>query len=515
MAESLVIGIDSSTTACKAIAWNATGQAVGEGRATYPTLQPRPTWYEQDAELWWSSLCGALKGLFESIDPRQVEALCITNQRESFVPVDGEGKPVRNAILWNDERCLKQVSFLEGAVGGEALHAITGKPLSMTPALPKMIWLAQNEPDFLPRIQKFLEPHAFLVHRLTGEFRTSLASADPMGLIDMRERRWAEDLIRELGFRRDQFPELDEPGEIAGRLSPEAATATGLPAGLPIVAGGGDGQCAGLGANVTDTARAYLIMGTAVIGGAYSGEYKTSRAYRTLNAPIPGVFYLETCLKGGVFTVAWFIERFAGELKKPRLSVSPEELLEAAAAEVPPGSLGLMLVPYWHNVMSPYWDPAASGITIGWHGAHGPAHFYRAILEGIAFEQRLAGDGLIEAQEQAFKEYVILGGGSKSDLWCEIMSDVTGLPIVRSATVEATCLGAGILAAAASGWYEDIFTAAEAMTATTDTFRPDPGRLRTYDRLFREVYRPLFPAVQPLVDRLTELTHEALGLNGS
>jgi xylulokinase len=461
--------------------------------------------------MWWDRLCIALKRLFESIDPSQVEALCITNQRETFVPVDGEGIPVRNAILWNDERCLKQVSYLEETVGGEKLHTVTGKPLSMTPALPKMIWLAQNEPQILPRIRKFLEPHAFLVHRLTGEFRTSLASADPMGLIDMEERRWAEDLIRELGFSRDQFPELDEPGEITGRVSPRAATATGLRAGLPVVAGGGDGQCAGLGANVTDTDCAYLIMGTAVIGGAFSGQYKTSRAYRTLNAPLPGGYYLETCLKGGVFTVAWFIEKFAGELAKPWLSVSPEELLEGAAAEIPPGSLGLVLVPYWHNVMSPYWDPAASGVPIGWHGAHGPAHFYRAILEGIAFEQRLAGDGLIEAQEKPFKEYVILGGGSRSDLWCQIMSDITGLPIARSATAEATCLGAGILAAAALGWYENINKAAEAMTATTDTFQPDPERSKVYDRLYREVYRPLFPAVQPLVDRLTELTHESLG----
>jgi xylulokinase len=253
-------------------------------------------------------------------------------------------------------------------------------------------------------------------------------------------------------------------------------------------------------------------MGTAVIGGAYSETYSANRAYRTLNAPIPGIFYLETCLKGGVFTVAWFVERFAGDLAKPWLSMSPEELLEGAAAEIPPGSLGLMLVPYWHNVMSPYWDPAATGVTVGWHGAHGPAHLYRAILEGIAFEQRLAGDGLIEAQDNAFGEYVILGGGSKSDLWCQIMSDITGLPIVRSATAEATSLGAGILAATAAGWYEDIRKAADAMTSTTDTFEPDPGRRKIYDRLFREVYRPLFPAVQPLVDRLTELTHENLGL---
>jgi sugar (pentulose or hexulose) kinase len=511
MAESLVVGVDSSTTACKAIGWNPSGQAVGEGRASYPTLQPEPTWYEQDAEVWWTSLCAALKELLRKIEPAQLEALCITNQRESFVPVDEEGRPLRNAILWNDERCLRQLYFLEKVVGGERLHTITGKPLSMTPALPKMIWLVQNEPDVVSRCQKFLEPHAFLVRRLTGEYRTSLASADPMGLVDMKARKWSEDLIRELGFKGEQFPELAEPGEIVGRISTDAASATGLPVGLPVVAGGGDGQCAGLGTNVTGPDRAYLIMGTAVIGGAFSQEYRTDRAYRTLNAPIPGVFYLETCLKGGVFTVGWFIERFASELNKPWLSLSPEELLERAAAEIPPGSLGLMLVPYWHNVMSPYWDPAASGITVGWHGAHGPAHLYRAILEGIAFEQRLAGNGLMEALDHPFKEYAILGGGSKSNLWCQIMSDITGLRIVRSATTEATCLGAGILAAAESGWYRDIYAAAEAMTSASDSFEPDRERGRIYERLYTEVYRFLFPAVQPLVDRLTELTHDTLG----
>ena len=156
--------------------------------------------------------------------------------------------------------------------------------------------------------------------------------------------------------------------------------------------------------------------------------------------------------------------------------------------------------------MSPYWDPTATGITIGWTGAHGREHLYRAILEGIAFEQRLAGEAVMKVLGQPFAEYVTMGGGSRSKLWCQIMADVTGVPIARSTTAEATCLGAGIMAAAAVGWYADAFDAAAAMTDIADRFTPNPETGQIYDQLFNEVYKPLFPTIQPLINRLTELT---------
>lgn len=503
----LVIGIDSSTTACKAIAWDRNGRAVGEGRASYPLLSPEPTWREQNADHWWTGTCTALKELCSQVDAGQVEALCITHQRESFVPVDNNGRPLRNAILWLDERSRAQVAHMEQVLGRDRLHRLTGKPPSMTQSLPKIIWLIQHEPELVGRAHKFLDVQAFHIYHLTGNFRTSLASADPMSLVDMAGQAWAVGLMEELGLRLDQFAELVPPGTIIGHVSAAAAAATGLPSGLPVVAGAGDGQCAGLGANAVGEGRAYLNLGTAVVSGAFSAEYLTDRAFRTLYAPVPGAYFLETVLRGGVFTIGWFVEKFASDLQNSWLPLSPEEMLEAAAAKVPPGSLGLMLVPYWNNVMSPYWDPAASGITIGWNGSHGREHFYRAIMEGIAFEERLVGDAVMAAMNQPFKEYVVMGGGSRSRLWCQITADVTGVPIVRSTTSEVTCLGAGILAAAAAGWYPDIKSTAAAMTSTTDCFNPNPETQAIYDRLYQEVYRPLFPAIQPLVDRLTALTH--------
>ncbi|HHY54249.1 MAG TPA: xylulose kinase [Chloroflexi bacterium] len=504
--EPLVIGIDSSTTACKAIAWDRRGRAVAEGRASYPLLQPEPAWHEQNAEDWWAGACKALRECISQIDARQVQAIAITHQRESFVPVDSEGRPLRNAILWSDERSRAQVEELEARFGRDELHRLTGKPPSMTQSLPKVLWLLEHEPETVLRAHKILDVQAFLVHRLTGHYRTSLASADPMGLVDLVNRRWASELIQALGLHVSQFADMAEPGAVLGQVTATAARATGLPEGLPVVAAAGDGHCAGLGANATVPGRAYLNLGTAVVSGVISADYPCDRAFRTLIAPVPGYYFAEHVLRGGVFTIGWFVERFASDLRNTWLPLSPEELLEAAAAKLPPGAGGLMLVPYWNNVMNPYWDPAASGIVIGWTGAHGREHLYRAILEGIAYEQRLVGDAMMTAVEQRFTEYVTMGGGSRSKLWCQIVADVTGVPVLRSTSTEATCLGAGILAATAVGWHPDVRAAADAMTATAERFTPQPDIQARYDCLYREVYQPLFPTVQPLVDRLTALT---------
>jgi sugar (pentulose or hexulose) kinase len=506
VARRYVIGVDSSTTSCKAIAWDRSGRAAAEGRSAHPTRNPRPGWYEQDAELWWSSLCSALGELFRKISPSRVEALCISNQRETIVAVDRKGFPLRPAILWLDERCRSQLEFIARTVEPEQLHRITGKPLSKVPSLPKLLWIAQSEPEIFGRCGKFLEAHAFLVHRLTGKYRTSLACADPVGLVDMRSDGWAVELIEQFGFRQDQFPELARPGEIIGSVTSSAASRTGLPEGLPVVAGAGDGQCAGLGADVTGPELAYLILGTGVIGGFYSDSYRTDRAYRTLYAPLPESYYLETVIKGGVFTVAWFVEKFASESNKPGSGSSVEQLLEQRANGVPAGSEGLLLVPYWLSAMNPFWDPDASGSIIGWNGSHGPEHFYRAILEGIAFEQRLAVEQVYFSGVRDFEEYRAVGGGSRNALWCQIFADICGRPVATLASPEATALGAGMLAATAAGWFPDCRKAATAMSAQGRRWVPDSKNREIYERMYTEVYRSMFPTIRPLSDRLSEIT---------
>lgn len=508
----LVIAVDSSTTASKAVVWDRTGRVVAEGRATFPLLNPRPGWYEQRADDWWTSTALALRTATAQIDARRLAAICITHQRESFVPVDDQCRPIRDAILWLDERSRAQVAAIDGRVGKQRIHDITGKPVAMTPSLYKILWLQEHEPEVLRRAYKFMDTHAFLVWHLSGQWKTSWSCADPMGLVDMRSWTWATGLMRELELDPAQYVELVAPGAVLGEISAAAAQVTGLPAGLPLIAGAGDGQSAGLGANITRSGQAYLNLGTAVVSGAHAEEYAADLAFRTLGSPIAGAYTLETLIRGGTFTVSWFVERFAKDVANVALPLSVEDVLETAARRVPPGSLGLMLVPYWNGVTNPYWDGGATGITVGWNGSHGREHFYRAILEGMAYEQRLGTEGVERALGHAIDEYIVLGGGSKSPLWCQIIADVTGKRVTRSATAEATCLGAGILASVAAGWYPDAHTAAAAMTHTGPVYEPQPATQQIYDRLYREVYQGLFPALQASLGRLTELTQgEAAG----
>jgi xylulokinase len=500
----LVLGVDCSTTASKVIAWDRHGKALAEGRALLREIRPRPLYSEQAAEGWWDATAEALANLMKSITPDRIVGLCITHQRESYAPVDENNHSLRNAILWDDGRAQKQLDELGERFGHEELHRRTGRGPSLTQAFPKLLWLVQNEPQVAQRAHKFIDVHGFLVQRLTGAWTTSLASADSFGLTEVKDDAWAEDLITGIGLRPDQFCTTVKPGTIIGEVSAEAAQVTGLPPGVPVVAGLGDGQGACLGAGVTSLSRASLNLGTAVTGGPVSDRYITDPSCRTMYAGAPGTFLLEECLRGGMATMTWFMRNFGDTLE----TKADFDRYEAAAREVGVGAGGLMLVPYFNGVMSPHWDGSATGIIVGWHAGHTREHLFRAIEEGISFEFRQAMNGIETATGQPIGEYVILGGGSNSDLWCQIMADVLGKTVTRAQTVEATNLGAGILAAYGVGWYGSVEDAAAAMTDVAEQFEPDDRAAALYDTLFNDVYKPLFPAIQPNLARLAQIRDE-------
>ena len=508
ISEPLVIGLDSSTTACKAIVVDPRGNVVAGGQASLPMIRPRSGWHEQPADSWWEAACQALQQAVAQVDAKRLAALCVAAQRETFVVTDEAGHPLDHALLWLDERCRDLLPEIDRQYGRERIHQETGKPLSANLSLGKLYWLRKERPALLSPNARILDVHGFLAHRLTGRFATSWGCADPMGLFDMRSNSWNEPLIQAIGLRAEQFPEALPVGSLVGEVHGDAARWTGLPAGLPLFAGLGDGQAAGLGARAVEQGEAYLNLGTAIVSGTLSRRYLVKRAFRTMIGGIPGSYLLETVLLGGAYTITWFIENFAG-IRKAEFSSerSPEEMLEAAASQIQPGSAGLTLVPYWNGAMNPYWDAGASGIMVGWRGIHGVAHFYRAILEGIAFEQRLHNEGIEDATGQPLRRMIAVGGGARSPLWCQIIADITGKPVFRAGVSEATALGAAILAAAGVGLYPDVLSAALTMARVDPhPFQPEPERRAFYERLYQDVYRHLFPALQNHLDALADLT---------
>ncbi|HLV20787.1 MAG TPA: FGGY family carbohydrate kinase [Polyangiaceae bacterium] len=497
----LVLSVDCSTTACKAIVWDAAGGEVASGRQGFPLLNPVPDGYEQDAGDWSSALFAAIGEAVRQLTPerrRAIRALGLTHQRETFVLTDRGGQPLLPAVVWMDSRCRRHVELAQARLDPDEIHRISGKPVCTTPSLYKLMFLLAEHPEVARQAPMVLDVHGYLAFALTGRFATSLASADPTGLIDMQARDWSPELLELAGIGRAQLAELFAPGAVFGVLQPDAATRCDLPPGLPVVAGAGDGQAAGLGAGISGPGRAYLNLGTAIVSGVLSRTYTTDRAFRTMYGALPDSYFLETDLKGGTFTLGWLVEtlleRDGSELAR----------LEQQARALPPGAGGLLLLPYFNAVMNPYWDDDASGAILGLDGSHGPAHLLRAALEGIALEQRLHSRAVEAASGVPIDELVVMGGGSESDLFCQIVADVLDRRIVRARSAQATSLGAAILAASAAGLHPDIAAATRAMTADGDAFEPGPHR-EIYDRLFNEAYVGLYPALKNTMHALKRL----------
>jgi sugar (pentulose or hexulose) kinase len=499
----LVIGIDSSTTATKAVAWRRDGTLAGEGRGPIPLSSPANNRYEQDPEDWWRSTCEALRELLRGIDAQRVAAVAISNQRETFVPLNGQGVPVRPAIVWLDQRCDKEVEWLTAKVGAERIHQITGKPPDMAPVAYRIALMLRWENNLFRATRMFADVHAYLVWRLTGAFRTSWASADPLGLLDMKRKTWSPEVLAAVDLDPARLPELAAPGSVVGQVGESAAEATGLARGTLIVAGGGDGQAAGLGVNVLVPWRAYLNLGTAVVSGTYSPEHLTDMAWRTMGSCSGEGYIFETSLRTGTFLVDWLARQVC---QAPPEDKGIYQRLEAEAAAVPPGSDGLLTLPYWGAVMTPYWDPKARGCFIGFTASHRLGHIYRSLLEGIALEQALV-TGMIEQRTGTeVREFVAIGGGAASDLWCQIIADASGKTVRRSATVEASSLGAAVCAAVGAGWYPSSAAAAEAMCGKiTRCTEPSPSGRERYTELL-DIYQRIYPQLRDTFSRLAGFT---------
>ena len=292
MKTDLVIGLDSSTTTTKAIAWDRRGRAVAEGRAGVPMSNPKAGWFEQDVADWWTAAVTAIRHLLDQVDTRRVAAIAIANQRETFGLFDDDGNALRPATLWLDERSRAEVEMLSEQLGAETIHRISGKPVDTIPCLYRCLWFKRHMPDIWSKTRKVAEPHAYLTHKLTGDWATSTASADPMGLLDMEEMDWSDTLLSAVGLQRDQVSSLRRPGTLLGSVTDGAAKACGLRQGLPVIAAGGDGQCAGTGTNVFGEGRAYVNLGTAIVSGSYGDAYRYDLAFRTMTAAAEQRLYL-------------------------------------------------------------------------------------------------------------------------------------------------------------------------------------------------------------------------------
>jgi sugar (pentulose or hexulose) kinase len=500
MKPEVVVGIDSSTTATKAIAWDFSGKNLSEGSGPIRLYSPQLNYYEQNPDDWWRSIAESLQMLTSRIDKERITALAIANQRETFVGLNKDGEPVRPAIIWLDERCKSHVDKFAAVIGEDRIHQITGKPKDYAPVVYRLAWMKENEKDLFRKVARFCDVHTYLVYKLTGHYKTSWASADPMGILDLENKVWCREILSQLDITPQQLPEAYPPGTVLGYVTKGAAEVTGLKTGTRVVAGGGDGQAAGLGVNALQSDRVYLNLGTAIVSGTFAKNYIIDRSFRTIASCAANGYYCETSLRSGTFLIDWFIQQVLKIVPAQERNIYFQ--LEEEARQIEPGSEGLMVLPYWNAVMNPYWDPDVRGCIIGLSSGHNRGHLYRAILEGIAMEQSLASKAVEKATGERTEEFALIGGGARSELWRQIIADTSGKKVLNMSSEEASSLGAGISAAVAAGWFPSFEEAAKNMVHVKGITEPITHNAERYHNQLNR-YREIYPAIRNISKRGT------------
>ena len=475
---SLVIGVDSSTTSTKAIVVDATGAVLTQGKAEFGMQTPRVDFYEQDPRDWWRSTDAAIAdaiGQLSDADKARITHLCCTIQRQTFALVDESGEALRPGILWLDGRAPAQVR----RIGTEHIHQLTGFQPDVTPSVYKIAWLRDNEPDVLDKAFKVVGVHAYLVHALTGRWVDSAAAADSLGLFNMAALTWSQEMLDIVGLREDQLCELVPAASVLDTIKSEITQGWGLSQPVQLVASCGDGQAAALGVGAIGLDEAYLNMGTALVAGVHSPTYEHAGVFRTDAAGIPGQYVLEIVQNSGAYLAGWFREK----LGDPALGGRPDPALDEAASQVAVGCGGLVTLPYWNAVQSPFWDPFAHGAIVGLAGSYGRAELYRSLLEGISIEMARNFAGLQETTGVPLKTVTVVGGGQRSPLWRQIMTDAIGLPLTESPTEEVSAMGAAVMAMAATGEFSSLADAAKAMAVHGSTSEPNMANHEIYREL--------------------------------
>ena len=508
----LVIAIDSSTTATKAIVVDTEGKVLALGRQDIDLLSPEQGFGEHDPRQWWTSTRDAVAQALAQLTPAEKERIAafgITHQRESFAPFTADGTPLRNGILWLDIRAADQIL----RYGTPEIHQLSGKPADVTPAIYKMAWVKEHQPDLWASAEKITTVSGYIAFCLTGKWVDSTACSDSLGLFDIAKLDYDDGLLQIAGVRREQMADLVKPGQTLGALKPELAKEWGI-AEIPIVAGCGDGQAAGVGAAAVTPDVAYLNMGTAVNAGVTSPEYQFGQVYRTLAGGIPDTYILEVLQSSGNYLATWFRRA----LGKPELVGAPDPELEALAAARTPGSGGLVTLPYWNAVQSPYWEPVARGAVVGWRGTHGKGSMYRSLLEAICIEMSRSLHAMEEATGVKLTAVRGMGGGLRSPLWRQIMTDAIGLPITGCKEEEISALGAAVIAMSSTGVFGDtsIATAAQKMAQFTDKSEPNMDEHEVYAEL-GEIQGRLYSNLKETNDLLHEFAkrHPDAELSGA
>ncbi len=490
------VGIDVSTTASKALVMDEQGSMIAVQSHPHSLSTPRPLWSEQDPEDWWRASSQAIRDVLKQIPPEQVAAIGLTGQMHGLTALDAGGRPLRPAILWNDQRSGPQCHTITERVGAKHLYELIGTIMLPGFTAPKIVWVHDHEPEIFAEIAHVLLPKDYVRFKLSGAYVTDVADGSGFALMDIRNRTWSDEMLAACGIARAWLPELCESPDVSAYVSEEGAAATGLKVGTPIVGGAGDQPATGVGSGIVAKGQVSMTIGTSGVAYAISDRYSPEPDGRlhTFCGPIPGTWFHMGVMLSAAGSLRWLHDELAPNVSYDDLNRQVESVVR--------GSLGLLFAPYLTGERNPHPDPYARGAFVGLTLRHGLAHMARAVMEGVAFGMRDLLE-LLRSLGLDPQRAVVSGGAVNSAVWSQLMTDIAGIPLYTINTTEGAAFGAAILASVGAGAWPDVATACNQLVRPVDEMQPDPAGVAEYERLY-PTFRQLYPALQATFAALAE-----------
>ncbi len=484
-----LLGVDLGTSGVKALLINVQGTVVASASESYPLYTPQPLWAEQDPDDWWRATCRAIRAVLSQsgVVAQQVRGVGLSGQMHGSVFLDERGESIRPALLWCDQRTAAECAWITERVGERTVLETTLNPVLTGFQAGKIIWLRNHEPEHYAQVRQVLLPKDFIRYRLTGESATEVSDASGTALFNVPRRDWAYEMLDLLELPREWFPKVHESPEITGRVSPQAAQATGLAEGTPVVGGAGDQAAGAVGVGVVQTGRASVSIGTSGVVFAHLDAPQVDTLYRTHTFchAVPSAWHVMGVMLMAGGALQWYRETFAPD--------TDYDALLQEAERAPAGAEGLLFAPYLSGERTPYPDPQARGAFVGLTLAHQRAHCTRAVLEGVAFGLRDSLE-ILKTMGVPLSELRLTGGGAKSPLWRQILASVFGRPVYTLQAEEGPAYGVALLAGVGTGVWQTVPDACAHTVQLASETEPDPQQSEIYQAVYQR-YRRLYPAL--------------------
>jgi len=504
-----LLGIDLGTSGTKTVLFDIEGTTICSKTVEYPLYQPSNGWAEQDPSDWWNATCEGIKYVItkSGIDSSEIAGVGLSGQMHGLVMLDRNGVILRNSIIWCDQRTIKECQQMNEIIGERRLIEITANPALTGFTASKILWVQNNEPELYEKCQHILLPKDYIRYMLTGEFATEMSDASGMQLMDIPRRCWSNEILYKFNIEKSMLGKLYESPDVTGKIHRKAAKLTGLREGTIVVGGAADNSAAAVGTGVVRAGNAFTTIGTSGVIYAISDDVSIDLKGRvhTLCSAVPRKWTVMSCTLSAGLSLKWLRDTCCHEemIDAEKLEIDPYAVMDKLAEKIMPGSGGLVYLPYLMGERSPHPDPYCRGVFFGLSASHNRANMIRAVMEGVAFSQLECVDVFREMGIN-IEDMIACGGGGRSYVWRQILSDLYGCPVSTIKTDEGPALGVAILAGVGAGIYDSVENACDNLICKKSIKYPNLSTGKVYEEYYK-LYKNLYTDLQESFKYLSKL----------